>query len=228
VRYVLTLARPARRFVCFIILVALTGAVALMRTRHDLPLHPEAVRDAIRSWGPLAPVIFTGAFVLRPFIFFPSTLLFLAGGLAFGVAWGTAYAAVGGTLGAVIGFGIARVLGRDFVREQLGHLLPNVQHGPWGVSLVFLLNLIPIVPMTAINYGAGLSGMDLLPFTLAVAGGLTPRAFAYSFFGHALLHVRSSEFAAAAALLVVLLVVPWWLHRHMAKRVSGDTVARSV
>ena len=96
------------------------------------------------------------------------------------------------------------------------------------MGLVFLLNLIPIVPMTAINYGAGLSGMDLLPFTLAVAGGLTPRAFAYSFFGHALLHVRSSEFAAAAALLLVLLVVPWWLHRHMAKRVSGDTVARSV
>ena len=223
-RYVLS---PARRFVCFIILVALTGAVALMRTRHDLPLNPEAVRDAIRSWGPLAPVIFTGAFVLRPFIFFPSTLLFLTGGLAFGVAWGTAYAAVGGTLGAVVGFGIARMLGRDFVREQLGDLLPDLQHQRWGVGLVFLLNLIPIVPMTAINYGAGLSGMELLPFTLAVAGGLTPRAFAYSFFGHALLHVRSSEFAAAAALLLVLLVVPWWLHRHTAKRLRNETVARS-
>jgi len=186
------------------------------------------VRDAIRSWGPLAPVIFTGAFVVRPFIFFPSTLLFLAGGLAFGVGWGTAYAAVGGTLGGVIGFGIARVLGRDFVREKLGDLLPDEQHGPWGVGLVLLLNLVPIVPMTAINYGAGLSGMNLLPFTLAVAAGLTPRAFAYSFFGHALLHVRSSEFAAAVALLLALLVVPWWLRRHLAKRVSNETIARSL
>jgi uncharacterized membrane protein YdjX (TVP38/TMEM64 family) len=225
VRYVLTQARPARRFVCFVILVALTGAVAVMRTRHHLPLSPEAVRDAVRSWGPLAPVIFTAAFVLRPFIFFPSTLLFLAGGLAFGVAWGTAYAAVGGTLGAVVGFGIARVLGRDFVQEQLGNLLPDLQHQRWGVGLVFLLNLIPIVPLTAINYGAGLSGMELLPFALAVAGGLTPRAFAYSFFGHALLHVHSHEFATAAALLLVLLVVPWWFRRHLAKRVSGETVA---
>ncbi len=208
--------------------MALTGTVALVRTRHDLPLTPETVRDAIQSWGPLAPVIFTGAFVLRPFLFFPSTLLFLAGGLAFGVAWGTAYAAVGGTLGAVIGFGIARVLGRDFVDEQLGDLLPDLQHRRWGVGLVFLLNLIPIVPMTAINYGAGLSNMDLLPFTLAVAVGLTPRAFAYSFFGHALLHVRSREFAAAAALLLALLVVPLWLRRRLAKRASRETVARSV
>ena len=202
--------------------------MALARTRHALPLTPESVRDAIQSWGPLAPVIFTSAFVLRPFLFFPSTLLFLAGGLAFGVAWGTAYAAVGGTLGAVVGFGIARLLGRDFVDEQFGDLLPDLQHRRWGVGLVFLLNLIPIVPMTAINYGAGLSNMELLPFTLAVAVGLTPRAFAYSFFGHALLHVRSSEFAAAAALLLALLVVPLWLRRRLAKRVSRETVARSV
>jgi len=228
VRHVGGLARPLPRFILFVALVALTGVVALVRTRHDLPLTPETVRDAIRSWGRLAPLIFTGAFVLRPFIFFPSTLLFLAGGLAFGVAWGTMYAALGGTLGAVIGFSIARALGRDFVRQQLGHRLSDLQHGRWGAGLVFFLNLVPVVPMTAINYGAGLSGMGLLPFTVAVAVGLTPRAFAYSFFGHALLHVRSSEFAAAAALLLALLTVPLWLRRHLAKRASRETVARSV
>jgi len=228
VQHVRVSGRSLRRFAIFIVLVALTGVFALARTRHHLPLTPDSVRDAIRSWGPLAPLIFISAFVLRPFIFFPSTLLFLAGGLAFGVAWGTMYAAVGGTLGAVIGFSIARLLGRDFVREQLGDRLPDLKHGPWGVGLVFLLNLIPIVPMTVINYGAGLSAMDVLPFTIAVVAGLTPRAFAYSFFGHALLDVRSSEFVAAAALLVVLLVVPLWVRRHLAKRVSRDTVVRSV
>jgi uncharacterized membrane protein YdjX (TVP38/TMEM64 family) len=228
VGHVLGSTRSLRRFVFFVVLVALTGVVALVRTRHDLPLTPESVRDAIRSWGPLAPLIFTGAFVLRPFIFFPSTLLFLAGGLAFGVAWGTIYASAGGTLGAVIGFSIARALGRDFVHEQLGHRLPDLQHGHWGAGVVFVLTLVPVVPVTAINYGAGLSGMGLLPFTAAVAAGLIPRAFAYSFFGHALLHVRSSEFAAAAAFLLALLVVPLWLRRHLAKRVSRETVARSV
>jgi len=183
-------------------------------------LTPDGVRDAIRSWGPLAPLIFAGAFVLRPFVFFPSTLLFLAGGLAFGVGWGTLYAAIGGTLGAVVGFSIARALGYEFVRTQLGDHLPDMQHARWGVGLVFLLNLIPIVPITAINYGAGLSGMELLPFTLAVLAGLTPRAFAYSFFGNSLLDVHSKEFVVAVALLSALLVVPLCVRRVLSRRAA--------
>lgn len=211
----------------FVALVAATGAIALVRARTDLPLTPNTVRDAIRGWGTVAPLIFTGAFVLRPFIFFPSTLLFLAGGLAFGVAWGTFYAATGATIGAVIGFTIARMLGRDFVQEHFGDRLPDLQQSRWGVGLVALLNLIPIVPMTAINYGAGLSGMELLPFTVATATGLSPRAFAYSFFGHSLLDIRSNEFLLAVALLLALLVIPLIVQRHMARRGNRHTVPRN-
>jgi uncharacterized membrane protein YdjX (TVP38/TMEM64 family) len=210
--------RKVRRFGIFLALVAVTAAVALMRIHGNVPMTPDGVRDAIRSWGSMAPLIFAGAFVFRPFIFFPSTLLFLAGGLAFGAGWGTFYAAVGGTLGAMIGFLIARILGYEFVRAQLGDRLPDVQHKPWGVGAVFLLNLIPVAPMTIINYGAGLSGMDLVPFTAAVIAGLTPRAFAYSFFGSSLLHVRSKEFAWAVALLVALLLVPLYVRRFLSRR----------
>jgi uncharacterized membrane protein YdjX (TVP38/TMEM64 family) len=212
---------PGRRFVLFVLFIAVTALVALARAHRALPLSPEAVRDAIRHWGTLGPVIFTAAFVLRPFIFFPSTLLFLAGGLAFGVGWGTIYAAIGGTVGAVIGFVIARALGYEFVRNRLGTHLPDMRHARWGVGLVFLLNLIPVVPMTAINYGAGLSGMEVLPFTLAVVAGLTPRAFAYSFFGHALLDVGSREFLAALVLLAALMVVPLYVRRQWNKRAAA-------
>jgi uncharacterized membrane protein YdjX (TVP38/TMEM64 family) len=210
--------RSGRRFVFFLLFVAVTALVALARAHSTLPLSPEAVRDAIRRWGTLGPVVFTAAFVLRPFIFFPSTLLFLAGGLAFGVGWGTMYAAIGGTVGAVIGFAIARAMGHEFVRNRFGNVLPDLQHARWGVGLVFLLNLIPVVPMTAINYGAGLSGMDVLPFTLAVVAGLTPRAFAYSFFGHALLNIGSREFVTGLALLAALLILPLYVRRHWIKR----------
>ena len=72
-----------------------------------MPLTPEGVRELIARWGVLGPMVFTGMFALRPFVFFPSTLLFLAGGLAFGVGWGTLYSAVGATIGGVIGFAIA-------------------------------------------------------------------------------------------------------------------------
>jgi hypothetical protein len=138
--------------------------------------------------------------------------------LAFGIARGTVYATVGATGGAVIGFMIARTLGADFVRAQLGDRLADGLTNRWGAGAVFVLNLIPVVPMTAINYGAGLSGMHLLPFTLAVVGGVAPRAFAYSFFGHSLLDVGSSQFVLALTLLLALIVVPLWVRRHLSNR----------
>jgi uncharacterized membrane protein YdjX (TVP38/TMEM64 family) len=209
-------------------LVALTGALGIVRAGGRMPLTPEALREAIARWGVFGPVVFTGMFALRPFVFFPSTLLFLAGGLAFGTGWGTCYAAVGATLGAVIGFTIARVLGHDFVRAQLGDHLAEVQANRWGAGLVYVLNLIPVVPITMINYGAGLSGMGLLPFTLAVVAGITPRAFAYSFFGHSLLHIGSRQFVVSLALLGALIVLPlsvrYLVNRTRARHAAGNGI----
>ena len=210
----------------FLALVATTGGVGLIRAADDLPRTPDALREMVRGWGAFAPLVFAGAFALRPFIFFPSTLLFVAGGVAFGVAWGTVYAAVGGTCGAVVGFLIARALGADFVRAQLGDRWTDGLTNRWGMGVVLLLNLIPVMPMTAINYGAGLSGMSLLPFTVAVAGGITPRALAYCFFGHALLDFHSREFAGALALLVALIVVPLYVRRRLVARSAVEVLPR--
>ena len=214
------LSPAACRFALFLGVVAATLAVALLRYHADLPLTPEQLRTAVRAWGRLAPVVFAGAFALRPFIFFPSSLLFLAGGLAFGAAWGTVYAAAGATLGAIIGFSIARALGREFVQAQLGDRFPVLLDQNWGAGIVLVLNLIPIVPMTAINYGAGLSSMALLPFIAAVAAGIVPRAFAYSFFGQSLLDVGSREFVLAVALLATLIIAPLYVRRQIRKRAA--------
>jgi uncharacterized membrane protein YdjX (TVP38/TMEM64 family) len=219
------------RFALFLAVVAMTGALALVRAGNRMPLTPNGMREVIAHWGVLGPVVFTGMFALRPFVFFPSTLLFLAGGLAFGVGWGTFYSAVGATIGGVIGFAVARWLGYDFVRAQLGDRLVEADANRWGAGLVFVLNLIPVVPITMINYGAGLSGMELLPFTLAVLVGITPRAFAYSFFGHSLLNVGSKQFTWSLALLVALVVLPlsirYRLHRARARN-AATTGIRSL
>ncbi len=213
--------RAFTRFAVFVIVVAATGLLALLRAQRGLHFTPEGLRDWVSAYGVWAPVVFTGVFVLRPLVFFPSTLLFLAGGLAFGVVWGTLYAAIGGTTGAVIGFVIARALGREFVEVRIGVRMPEDRYSHWGAGLVLLLNLIPVVPMTAINYGAGLSGMRLLPFTLAVIAGLTPRALAYSYFGHSLLQIGSVEFRVALVLLTALGVIPLSLRHRLTRRVAG-------
>jgi uncharacterized membrane protein YdjX (TVP38/TMEM64 family) len=203
----LAAVRARRRFaylVCFIIATAL---LAFFRVRH-LTLTPESLRAAVLSWGALAPIAYVGLVALRPFLFFPSTLLFIAAGLAFGPVLGTVYAAIGGTAAAVVTFGLARFLGREFVQARLPLRWQGLHDAEWGIGLIFFLNLVPVFPITAVNYGAGLSRVSLRHYTLAVIGGLTPRVFAYSFFGDALLDIGSPKFKLAIALLCLLVIVP--------------------
>jgi uncharacterized membrane protein YdjX (TVP38/TMEM64 family) len=201
-----------RRFVYFVIFLVGTAVLAVVVLSGIEP-SPQSVRDTIHSWGVLAPIAFILILAARPFIFFPSTLLFIAGGLAFGSVLGTLYSAVGGTTAAVITFVLARSLGREFVQARLPPRWRRFQEDEWGAGVVFFLNLVPIVPITAINYAAGLSRVSLRQYTLAVIGGLTPRAFAYSYFGDSLLEIGSRQFAVALLLLAVLVIVPTWLRR---------------
>ncbi|MBI4248818.1 MAG: VTT domain-containing protein [Elusimicrobia bacterium] len=57
--------------------------------------------------------------------------------------------------------------------------------------------LIPIVPISAINYGAGLSGISFRPFLSATFMGIPPRAFSCCFFGSSLLSTGSWHFKLA-------------------------------
>jgi uncharacterized membrane protein YdjX (TVP38/TMEM64 family) len=221
-------SRAGLRFALFVGLVLVTASFAVWRTRHGMPFTAEAVRTEVMSWGALAPAIYIGAWVLRPFLFFPTILLFVGGGLVFGALWGTVYAAIGGTLAGAVTFWIARALGREFVQQRVRNRFPQCHEESWGPGLVFVLNLIPIFPVTVINYGAGLSQIGLGAFLVAELAGLTPRAFAYSFFGSSILDIRSPEFAGAVALLVSLVVAPALLRRrfvtarHVARRRASE------
>lgn len=213
-----------RRFSYFLLFLVATGVLAVF-ILSGLEPSPQSVRDTVRSWGVLAPIAFIAILAARPFIFFPSTLLFIAGGLAFGPILGTLYSAAGSTVAGVVTFVLARSLGREFVQARLPPRWRRMQEDEWGAGLVFLLNLIPIVPITAINYAAGLSRVSLRHYTLAVVGGITPRAFAYSYFGDSLLEIGSTQFAVAIVLLGVLVIVPAWLRRRWLARRKAELEA---
>jgi uncharacterized membrane protein YdjX (TVP38/TMEM64 family) len=210
-------ARARRRFAYLVAFLVLTGAIAVQVLR-GAELTPEAVRATVQGWGALAPLAFIGLLAARPFVFFPSTLLFIAGGLAFGPLRGTIYAVIGGTTAAIVSFLLARWLGREYVQARLPPSWQRLQRDEWGAGAVFFLNLVPIFPITAVNYGAGLSRVPLRHYALAVIGGLTPRAFAYSYFGDALLEEGSTKIVMAVVMLVLLVVVPAWLRKRIVTR----------
>ncbi len=221
-----TSAQARWRFFAFLAFLAASGAVALLNLS-KLPLDPATLRETVLGWGALAPLAYIAVVAMRPFVFFPSTVLFIAAGLAFGPYFGTLYAVVGGIAAGLITFLLARWLGHDYVTARLPARFQHLARAEWGVGLVFVLYLVPVVPLTAVNYGAGLSSMPILSYALAVLGGLTPRALAYTFLGNSLLGALLSNsltdsgarpFIVALAVLAVLVIVPLLLRKRWLAR----------
>ena len=194
-----------RRFIQFLLILALGGTTAVLTAKMGLRPTPEGVKAWILDLGWVGPVLYLLLLVIRPLFLIPSILLFIAGGLAYGPFWGPLMATVGAAGGGTLGFWIARKLGRDYVYRKLKLGLDTIRETPFNFTVVFLLSLFPVMPVTAINYGAGLSRMGFRRYLLAHIAGLGPRAFAYGFFGHTLLEIGSPQFRLAVALLLLLL-----------------------
>lgn len=228
-----TAAKARRRFLAFLAFLAATSVLALFNLR-KLPLDPGTLRETVLGWGALAPLAYMVVVAMRPFVFFPSTVLFIAAGLAFGPYLGALYAVIGGVAAALLTFLLARSLGREFVQARLPVRLQHLTKTEWGAGLVFVLYLVPVVPITAVNYGAGLSSMPLAAYALAVLGGLTPRAFAYTFLGDSLLDAvlsksllagGSRQLIAALAVLALLVLVPLLFRKHWSARWQKESAA---
>lgn len=197
-------ANPKKRFIRFIFLLLGGWTAGYLTIHRGTVLTPEFFKDYVLSLGIIGPAAYISIFVIRPFFLIPSIFLFIAGGLAFGPLWGPIYASLGATMGGTLGFWVARLMGQEYVSNKLKWAVGVVKNHRVSFSAVFFLSLLPIMPVTAINYGAGLSKIKFRNYFSAHLLGLTPRAFAYGFFGNALLDSGSTEFRAALFTLLLM------------------------
>ena len=73
------------------------------------------IRDA-GSWGVVGSM---GLMILHSFVPFPAEFIAFANGLVYGVIRGTVITWTGAMIGAILAFGLARWLGRPFVRSVM-------------------------------------------------------------------------------------------------------------
>lgn len=187
---------------------------------------PEQIRSALQSLGPSAPLFFIMIFSVGPTVFFPSWVLTVAGGLAFGMLWGTVLSLVGATTGATIAFFVSRFLGRDFVgRILMGRYKAlDDRIAEHGFEVILFLRLIPLVPFDALDYIAGVSKISFRNYIPATVLGIIPGTIIYVNFGNALTDMRSWRFAVAVSLLVLLAAAPILYRRWRGqKNIRGET-----
>ncbi|WP_350475274.1 TVP38/TMEM64 family protein [Microcella sp.] len=165
------------RAVTLTVFVALAIAVGVL-----LPLPQlEDVRGWTAELGPAGGVGFAllyAAITLTPA---PKNVLSVAAGLLFG--FGAALAAVyaGALAGAAVAFALGRTLGRDAVEHFTGARVARLDDilRRRGLLAVIGVRLIPVLPFTAINYGAGLTAVRRRDYALGTALGILPGTVAY-------------------------------------------------
>lgn len=215
---------PKKRFIKFVVFIALGGIIGYLAVRRQIQLTPEQFKHFVLSLGSLGPLLYMAVFIVRPLLLIPSIALFIAGGLAFGPIFGPLYASVGATLGGTVGFWVARVMGHEYVMNKLKLESNTIGKYRFSFSIVFMLSLLPIMPVTVINYGAGLSNMRFKNYLAAHFLGITPRAIAFGFLGDTLLEADSRRFFIGLLILLLTGVISVYGRYYLKQRKTNISV----
>ena len=205
--------------------VLLVGAF-LIRRALGIEWSASSVREAVAGFGAWGPVVFILLMGLRTFLFVPSQILLVAGGLCFGALAGSLYGAVGIVVSGSLAFAVARWVGREAVLANVPPRLRwafSAASSRAGAAVVFVGTGYPVGPVTAFHAGAGLTAMAIPVFVGALAAGGLVRAGTYAWFGSALVEGDTSVLVAAALALAALASLPLvhprgraWLRRTFA------------
>ncbi|MEM7482870.1 MAG: VTT domain-containing protein [Acidobacteriota bacterium] len=192
----------------------------------------EAVRDS-----PWAPVVFIAIFAVLCPVGMPVSPVVAVGGVFFGVGLGTLYNFLGCFSGAATSYGLARLLGRDFVATLgRGGRLQRVERTLRRQSFwnLVVIRFVPL-PFPLVNYGAALSGIRAFKFLAATAVGLAPAIAIYTYLGAAVVTAASEggregllpAFLALGGLILLTFIPRLLTARRRRKRLADLRAERA-
>ena len=177
--------RPRRLWPAAAVLLALALATALvwiyaLGAAMPLPgfaLSVAAVEAEIQAFGMWGVAVSILLMVLHSFVPFPAELVAMANGMLYGPVVGTLITWTGAMLGAHLAFGLARSLGRPFVRALVAER-HQAAIERWtarqGDGVLLFSRLMPVISFNLINYAAGLAGVSWWTFSWTTGLGILP------------------------------------------------------
>lgn len=155
----------------------------------------EQMAEHMQAFGIFSVLIGMSAIFVQTWIpIFPFVLIAGANMLVFGVIEGITINFGMACLAAVTSFLFARYYGHDWVSAKLARY-PSIQVfndrlEQKSFRYILIGRLIPIIPSSVINFGAGMSKIQFRPFLFATLIGKFPIIVLESFMGYDLLHFR--------------------------------------
>lgn len=200
-----TKKRSAIKLIAGVIILAVLIYVFRYSPLKDF-LSLDAIQTFLTSLGPWGPVIYILMYVVLTVVFFPASLLTIAGGFAFGIFLGTLYAIVGATIAAVLAFYIGRYFAKDWVEQSFGKTFQkyNKKLSERGFQTVAIMRLL-FLPYIPLSYAAGASRVSIGAFVLATFLTNFPGGFAFAYLGNSITDPRTILIAVVFIGLVLLI-----------------------
>jgi uncharacterized membrane protein YdjX (TVP38/TMEM64 family) len=175
------------------------------------------LKQTLREWGVLAPVIFMALQALQVIISpVPGEATGFLGGFLFGEWLGLFYSTIGLTVGSLVSFAIGRWLGAHYVRnlvsqetwDKMGFIVEAE-----GAILCFIIYLIPGLPKDVVSYLFGISPMPLWVFAVVSTLGRIPGTWVLSAQGA---HTATGQYLQVILVgaVAVAVALPLYYYRH--------------
>jgi uncharacterized membrane protein YdjX (TVP38/TMEM64 family) len=198
----------------FIWLVAIDAPIIRFTVR--LYQDKKFLKDTVRAWGWMAPLVFMAIQALQVIISpIPGEITGPVGGALFGTWLGLFYSTIGLTVGTLFCFWVGRKWGEPLVRPWLSEHHWNRMNfilEAEGAIICFILYLIPGFPKDIISYLFGMSPMPFWVFAVVSTVGRLPGTWISSYFGA---HVGEQQYLYAIAFIAIIaaLCLPLYYYR---------------
>jgi uncharacterized membrane protein YdjX (TVP38/TMEM64 family) len=175
------------------------------------------LKETVRSWGWMAPLVFIAIQAIQVIISpIPGEITGPVGGALFGTWLGLFYSSIGLTIGTLFCFWVGRKWGEPLVRPWLSEHHWNRMNfilEAEGAIICFILYLMPGFPKDIVSYLFGISPMPFWLFAIVSTVARIPGTWVSSYFGA---HVAEQQYIYALAFMavVIALCLPVYYYRH--------------
>lgn len=146
----------------------------------------EDIKELLMAHRVLAPLVYVIIYIIRPLVFFPTSILTPLSSVIFGPILGWIYTFIGENIAASVAFLVARYFGGDQVKHFKKLTLLDTELREHGLSTVIFLRLVPLFPFDVVNFGLGLTSLKFRQYVIGTALGVIPGLTAYIFLGASL------------------------------------------
>lgn len=170
----------------------------------------EQIQQLVEGFGIFGILIFIFIASIRPFLFFPNVLIFIAGGLIYGTFFGSLFSLIGIMIAATLCYWLGSKFQNIFSKIVGPKYLIRLQsmRDEEIITTLFVMRVTPVIPIDVIGYGAGLVAMPYEKFFIGTLLGFIPKTILYTLLGDAINDIFSMKTMIIFVVLILFAIIP--------------------